>query len=257
MKMTTSRLRQIIREEAVNERLRKIIRESVRKELLREGFFGDLKDVLSATFTGKVDGEAVPEGVKKSDWATIIGQSRKAKTSPISKEIVQLKTDNKGKVHKDDLEYLIPETVDEMPGVYIGAMVTRVKGGEGIMYFEDWAKEFKTSLEDEIESRRSRRKNAYSKVRAQAAEEKELARQAASAREYKAWRAEKESESNLTKDQIQQKIDVLNRQIRNAENALDRLDDDDVNLKDKLKREIREYEAEIDKLKAAKKRAPW
>jgi len=48
MKITTSQLRRIIREEVEQEKLRRTIRESIRQELVREGFFDRVKDVFGA-----------------------------------------------------------------------------------------------------------------------------------------------------------------------------------------------------------------
>jgi hypothetical protein len=46
MKITSSQLRSIIKEEVEKEKLRKIIRESVRQELIREGFLDKIKGVF-------------------------------------------------------------------------------------------------------------------------------------------------------------------------------------------------------------------
>lgn len=82
MKISVGQLRKIIREEVEQEKVRKIVRETIKSEL-DEGAWDNIKSLASATFTGKVDGKAIPPGVSKGDWVMIMNS---AKTLPAERQ---------------------------------------------------------------------------------------------------------------------------------------------------------------------------
>lgn len=76
MKITVGQLRRIIREEVEQEKLRKIVRESA-ESALEEGIWDNIRDLASATFTGKVQGKDIPKGVDKGMWVGIMQAAQK------------------------------------------------------------------------------------------------------------------------------------------------------------------------------------
>jgi len=151
MKISVGQLRRIIREEVEQEKVRKIVRETVESELNES-----LWDNIKATFTGEVDGKAIPPGVSKSDWVMIVNASKK-----------------------------LP---DERRSAFIADSTLKVKETPGrITSPKTWLKDIESQEEDEAENAARSAKRA---------EYEELARKAKEEDDAKYYRARAQSKAD-------------------------------------------------------------
>lgn len=155
MKITMNQLRRIIREE--------IAREDRRQ--MNEGFFSHIGDYASAVFTGKVDGQAVPPGVSKGDWVTILGAAKAA--SP------------------------------ERKASYIADMTARVKKQQSVITYKSWLQDVESEEEFQAQMSASEKRHKEAERRRREEELADLNRWANTKqrmRDEKRWEEKREEE---------------------------------------------------------------